>query len=83
MYLEYQKKVSVLREMLEQSVMDKGEYPDKKYISQLLDDIDTRMPIFQYEKVNAGEKFDTGKLNDDLRRIKKDLDGIDTTARRS
>ena len=73
MYLEYQKKVSVLREMLERSVMDKGECPDKKYINQLLDDIDTRMPIFQYEKVNAGERFDTEKLNDDLRKIKEDL----------
>lgn len=60
--------------MLERSAIANSSYPDKKRIEQLLDDIDTRMPIFDYENVYAGDRLDTTKLNEDLAAIKKDLE---------
>ena len=59
--------------MLERSVIDRGEYPDKNYITQLLNDIDTRMAIFHYDKVTADTKLDVDKMNEDIHSISKDL----------
>ena len=72
-YLEHQKKLKVLREMLERSIIDDGEYPDKKYVNQLLEDISTRLAIFDYEKVKPDTKLDLAKMNKDFYCIRKDL----------
>ena len=74
MYLEYKKKIRVLREMLERMLVDEGEYPDKAYINHLLDDMDTRFAIFSYENVQADTKLDVHKMNKDLYIIRKDLE---------
>lgn len=76
MYLEYKKKIGIIRDILEQNIMKRGECPDKAYIESLLNDIDTKKAIFEYEKVKAGENLDTKKLNDDLFCIKKDLETL-------
>lgn len=74
MYLEYKKKISVLREMLERMLADDGEYPDKAYVNRLLDDMDTRLSIFSYENVQPDTAFDVYKMNKDFYIIRKDLE---------
>lgn len=59
--------------MLERSIIDDGEYPDKKYVNQLLEDISTRLAIFDYEKVKPDTKLDLAKMNKDFYCIRKDL----------
>lgn len=73
-YLEYKKKNKALREMLERSVIDRGEYPDKNYITQLLNDIDMRLSVFKYDKVSPDTKLDVQKMNKDTHSIYKDLE---------
>lgn len=74
MYLEYEKKIRVLREMLERMLVDDGEYPDKKYINHLLDDMDTRLAVFSYENVQMDTSLDVHKMNKDFYIIRQDLE---------
>lgn len=74
MYLEYKKKISILREMLERMLAEDGEYPDKAYIDRLLDDMDTRAPLFSYENVQPDTNLDVHKMNKDFYIIRKDLE---------
>ena len=74
MYLERQKKLAVLKELIEQSLVRDGEYPNKKYINHLLQDIDTRYCLLNHNDVNTADEFDTDAFNLDLYYIKKDLD---------
>ena len=60
--------------MLEHSLIERGECPDKQYVNQLLSDVDTRLAIFDYEDVEPDTKLDVKKMNEDLKLIKKDLD---------
>ena len=60
--------------MLEHSLIERGECPDKQYVNQLLSDVDTRLAIFDYENVEPDTKLDVKKMNEDLKLIKKDLD---------
>ena len=58
MYLEYMKKIQVLRSMLERAIADDDRYPDKHTVDQLLEDISTRYSVFRYEAVKPNTLFD-------------------------
>lgn len=74
MYLEKLKKLAVLKELIERNLINKGEYPNKKYINYLLKDIDTRYCLLDHNDVSTQDEFDTDAFNLDLYYIKKDLD---------
>lgn len=74
MYLEYMKKIQVLRSMLERAIADDDRYPDKHTVDQLLEDISTRYSVFRYEAVKPNTLFDVDKFNRDVWCIRKDLD---------
>lgn len=62
-----------MKRIFERLSIKNGEYPNKKYINQLIADIDTRLSIFQYEDVSADSKFNTRKFNEDMAYIHEDL----------
>lgn len=53
--------------------MRQGEYPDKKYVQKILNDLDTRLTVLNYIDVRSETLFDTEKMNSDWYCIEKDL----------
>jgi hypothetical protein len=73
-YLEKIKKANFFRnELINNFIKNNSEYPNKEYIESLVEDIDTRLSIFDYDNVDADEPFDTDKFNQDLFYIYSDL----------
>lgn len=74
MYEEELLKINTHKELITNSLLRQGSYPNKKYVNSLLTEIDTRLAILDYIKVQSGDTLDVEKLNNDLQRVKKDFE---------
>lgn len=72
-YLERLRKLKVQKDLIERSLIKYGSYPDKQYVQKLVDDIGTRLAIFDYTEVSASTTVDIEKLNNDMYAIYQDL----------
>ena len=73
LYRDEIEKVNYYRERIIELMAKNGEFPNEIDVQKRLDDIDTRLAVFQYDNVISGESFDTTKFNDDMAAIRQDL----------
>ena len=73
LYRDEIEKINYYRERIIELMAKNGEFPNEIDVQKRLDDIDTRLAVFQYDNVISGESFDTTKFNDDMAAIRQDL----------
>lgn len=73
LYQDQVQKIAYYRARIIQELAQKGIYPDDHRVSARLNEIDSRLGIFQYIPVGVADLFDAAKFNEDMVRIAQDL----------
>ena len=72
-YLDQINKINYYKQKIIEELSSSGIFPNNILIQNKIDDIDTKLAIFQYISVSETDVFDVDKFNEDLLRIYNDL----------